>query len=171
MQENSGDLSQAVNAYYSEGCQNSYAIQSHYFYHLFLLKIYNFFFLCRVPVNIPLDDAMEIDDVIPAPLVIPIEVRDSTGPSDDAPTTTDHVTEPVHVQGPPTQGTVIVDDVPTRTSRQVTPAPNNNQDYNDIEEEMIQAAIEASKKESEVSFSKENCLYFCFFLVYLGLSI
>lgn len=122
-------------------------------------------------MNIPLDDAMEIDDVIPAPLVIPIEVRDSTGPSDDAPTTTDHVTETVHVQGPPTQGTVIVDDVPTRTSRQVTPAPNNNQDYNDIEEEMIQAAIEASKKESEVSFSKENCLYFCFFLVYLGLSI
>ncbi|CAN6846346.1 unnamed protein product [Brassica oleracea] len=126
LQENSGDLSQAVNAYYSEGCQNS------------------------VPVNIPLDDAVEIDDVIPAPLVIPIEVRDSTGPSDDAPTTTDHVTETVHVQGPPTQGTVIIDDVPTRTSRQVTPAPNNNQDYNDIEEEMIQAAIEASKKESEV---------------------
>ncbi|XP_048612767.1 plant UBX domain-containing protein 8-like isoform X2 [Brassica napus] len=105
LQENSGDLSQAVNAYYSEGCQNS------------------------VPVNIPLDDAMEIDHVIPAPLVKPIEVRDSTGPS------------------------VIInddDDVPTRTTRQVIPAPNNIQDYNDIEQEMIQAAIEASKKESEV---------------------
>ncbi|CAF2141589.1 unnamed protein product [Brassica napus] len=103
-QENSGDLSQAVNAYYSEGCQNS----------------------------VPLDDAMEIDDVIPAPLVIPIEVRDSTGPS------------------------VIInddDDVPTRTTRQVIPAPNNIQDYNDIEQEMIQAAIEASKKESEVVLS------------------
>ncbi|XP_048612772.1 plant UBX domain-containing protein 8-like isoform X3 [Brassica napus] len=101
LQENSGDLSQAVNAYYSEGCQNS------------------------VPVNIPLDDAMEIDHVIPAPLVKPIEVRDSTGPS------------------------VIInddDDVPTRTTRQVIPAPNNIQDYNDIEQEMIQAAIEASKK-------------------------
>ncbi|RID75662.1 hypothetical protein BRARA_B02696 [Brassica rapa] len=108
LQENSGDLSQAVNAYYSEGCQNS------------------------VPVNIPLDDAMEIDHVIPAPLVKPIEVRDSTGPS------------------------VIInddDDVPTRTTRQVIPAPNNIQDYNDIEQEMIQAAIEASKKESEVVLS------------------
>uniref|UniRef100_M4EWF0 UBX domain-containing protein n=3 Tax=Brassica campestris TaxID=3711 RepID=M4EWF0_BRACM len=106
LQENSGDLSQAVNAYYSEGCQNS------------------------VPVNIPLDNAMEIDDVIPAPLVIPIEVRDSTGPSDDAPS-------PIINDD---------DDVPTRTSSQVIPAPNNIQDYNDIEEEMIQAAIEASKK-------------------------
>lgn len=98
-------------------------------------------------MNIPLDDAMEIDHVIPAPLVKPIEVRDSTGPS------------------------VIInddDDVPTRTTRQVIPAPNNIQDYNDIEQEMIQAAIEASKKESEVvSFSKENDLYFCFFLVFI----
>ena len=96
-------------------------------------------------MNIPLDNAMEIDDVIPAPLVIPIEVRDSTGPSDDAPS-------PIINDD---------DDVPTRTSSQVIPAPNNIQDYNDIEEEMIQAAIEASKK---VSFSKENDLYFCFFL-------
>ncbi|XP_048612775.1 plant UBX domain-containing protein 8-like isoform X4 [Brassica napus] len=75
---------------------------------------------------------MEIDHVIPAPLVKPIEVRDSTGPS------------------------VIInddDDVPTRTTRQVIPAPNNIQDYNDIEQEMIQAAIEASKKESEVVLS------------------
>ncbi|KAJ0243173.1 UBX domain-containing protein [Hirschfeldia incana] len=123
LQEHQYDLNRAMNAYYSEGCQNS------------------------VPVNVPLDDAMDIDDVGPSPLVTPIEV---TEPSED-------VTETVPVHGPATtQGAVIVDEgsdddiddvsfAPTRGSRQVIAAPNNVQDYNDIEEEMIQAAIEASK--------------------------
>jgi hypothetical protein len=97
---------------------------------------------------------------------IPIEVKDSSGPSgrsSDAPTIED-VTETAHVQGPvTTQGTVIIDEesdddipfAPMGRSRQDRPAGsvanNNNQDYNDIEEEMIRAAIEASKKEAEGS--------------------
>ncbi|KAJ0264804.1 Plant UBX domain-containing protein 8 [Hirschfeldia incana] len=96
---------------------------------------------------------------------IPIEVKDSTGPSErsrDAPTIED-VTETAHVVGPATQGTVIVDEesdddvpfAPTRRSRHVVPAagpaPNNIQDYNDVEEEMFRAAIEASKMDAEGS--------------------
>ncbi|CAN8308293.1 unnamed protein product [Cochlearia groenlandica] len=95
---------------------------------------------------------------------IPIEVKDSSGPSErsgNAPTIED-VTETAHVHGPATQGTVIIeeevesdDDIPfapIRRSRQIRPdvsAPNNTQEYNDIEEEMIRAAIEASKTETE----------------------
>ncbi|KAJ4885515.1 Plant UBX domain-containing protein 8 [Raphanus sativus] len=126
LQEHQCDLHRAVNAFFNEACQNS------------------------VPVNVPLDDAMDIDDVTP------IEVRDSSGPSERS---IDHVTETVHVQGPPTQGTVTIDEesdddnvpfAPTRRgSRQVIHAPSNVQDYNDIEEEMIQAAIEASKVDVE----------------------
>ncbi|ESQ38310.1 hypothetical protein EUTSA_v10028549mg [Eutrema salsugineum] len=190
LEEHRGDLNQAVNAYFSEGDQNA---------------------VREAPVNVLDDDAMDIDDVIPAaqnplsllnaarttgpfslldsnfgrsifdndPLMprpppfvshprevrqIPIEVKESSGPSEryrDAPTIED-VTETAHVQGPATQGTVIVDEesdddisfVPTTRSRQgihAAPAPNNAQDYNDIEEEMIRAAIEASKKEAEGS--------------------
>ncbi|KAF8113099.1 hypothetical protein N665_0056s0004 [Sinapis alba] len=135
LQEHQCDLNRAVDAYFSEGYQNS------------------------VPVKVPLDDEMDIDDVIPAapsPLVTPIEVRDSSGPSGRS---IEDVTETVNVQSPATQGAVTIDEesddddvpfAPTRRSRQVIPAaPNNIQDYNDIEEEMIQAAIEASKVEVE----------------------
>lgn len=187
--------------------------------------------MCRVreaPVNVPHDDAMDVDDVIPAshiesplsllnaartmgpfslldsnfgrnifdndpfvprppPFVshprdvrqIPIEVKDSSGPSErssDAPTIED-VTETAHVQGPATQGTVIIDeesddDIPfAPTRRSAGSAPNNIQDYNDIEEEMIRAAIEASKREAEVRFSKRMGSIWVCLLVYFGLSI
>ncbi|KAG2312254.1 hypothetical protein Bca52824_023811 [Brassica carinata] len=128
LQEHQCDLNRAVNAYFNEGCQNS------------------------VPVNVPLDDAMDIDDVIPSSpsaLVMPIEVRDSSVPSERS------IEETVHVQGPATQGTVVTideesddddDDVPFAPTRR---SSSSVQDYNDIEEEMIQAAIEASKVEVE----------------------
>ena len=104
---------------------------------------------------------------------IPIEVKDSTGPSErsrDAPTIED-VTETAHVIGPAAQGTVIIDEesdddvpfAPTRRSRHAVPAPNNIQDYSEVEEEMIRDAIEASKMEAEVSFSKEDGHFFGLF--------
>lgn len=115
---------------------------------------------------------------------IPIEVKDSSEPSErsrDAPTIED-VTETAHVQAPATQGTVIIDEesdddipfAPTTRSSEVIPAgpaPDNIQDYNDIEEEMIRAAIEASKMEAEVSFSKRMGSILVCLLVYLGLSV
>ncbi|KAL1214797.1 Plant UBX domain-containing protein 8 [Cardamine amara subsp. amara] len=198
--EHGGDLNQAVNAYFSAGDRNV---------------------VREAPINVPHDDEMDIDDVIPPaqspfslltgpgtmglggpfsslmdsnfarsifdsdPLMprppfvshprevrqipievrqIPIEVRDSDGPSgrSSAAPTIEDVTETTHVQGPATQGTVIIDEEsdddipfgPTGRSRQERPGGsvvNNNQDYNDIEEEMIRAAIEASKKEAEGS--------------------
>ncbi|KAL0712937.1 hypothetical protein Bca4012_019915 [Brassica carinata] len=186
LQEHRGDLNQAINAYFIEGDRNA---------------------VREAPVNVPEDDAMDIDDVIPPsaqsllnaartaapfslldsdfatsifdrdPLMprppsfvthprevrqIPIEVKDGTGPSErsrDAPTIED-VTETAHVVGPATQGTVIVDEesdddvpfAPTRRSRHVVPAgpaPSNIQDYDEVEEEMFRAAIEASKMEAE----------------------
>ncbi|KAF2535096.1 hypothetical protein F2Q68_00020964 [Brassica cretica] len=185
VQEHRGDLNQAINAYFIEGDRKA---------------------VREAPVNVPEDDAMDIDDdVIPPaaqsplsllnaaggpfslldsdfatsifdrdPLMprptsfvshprevrqIPIEVKDSTGPSErsrDAPTIED-VTETAHVIGPAAQGTVIIDEesdddvpfAPTRRSRHAVPAPNNIQDYSEVEEEMIRAAIEASKMEAE----------------------
>ncbi|GAV68912.1 UBX domain-containing protein [Cephalotus follicularis] len=104
---------------------------------------------------------------------IPIEVKDTNEPSGHAPTIED-VTETTHAHGPDIHGTVIVvdddddKDIPAATSvqperrseqsyhnRQISPsAPafDNLPDFgNDIEEEMIRAAIEASKREAEGS--------------------
>lgn len=99
---------------------------------------------------------------------VPIEVKDGSQPSGHAPSIED-VTESAHVPAPTNQGTVIIDevddDVPAAATATTTwrndgsdeghinptaPAvdsmPDNN---NDIEEEMIRAAIEASKRETE----------------------
>ncbi|XP_010529545.1 PREDICTED: plant UBX domain-containing protein 8 [Tarenaya hassleriana] len=95
---------------------------------------------------------------------IPIEVKDSSEPSgrsSDAPTIED-VSGTAHAQGSAVQGTVIIDEesdedihaAPRGQSghvRATVPARDNFQEYNDIEEEMIRAAIEASKKEAEGS--------------------
>ncbi|CAH8312314.1 unnamed protein product [Eruca vesicaria subsp. sativa] len=99
LQEYSGDLNRALNAFFSgQGDQTA------------------------APVNVPVDDAMDIDDVNP---------MDSTAIEDVAETR------------------VIIDeesDVPFATRQLIPAAPNTNiQGYNDIEEEMIQAAIQASK--------------------------
>lgn len=93
---------------------------------------------------------------------IPIEVKDSSGPrgqSNDVPTIED-VTETSQAHGPAAQETVIIDDdsqsAPTGQSRHAIPvgsAHNNLRDFNDIEEEMIRAAIEASKMETGVRFA------------------
>lgn len=96
---------------------------------------------------------------------IPIEVRDGGDPSGHAPTIED-VTESANTHGPDNRGTVIVDevdeDIPASPAAQSTlrndgrssptaPAFDNLADYsNDIEEEMIRAAIEASKREADV---------------------
>lgn len=102
---------------------------------------------------------------------IPIEVKDGSDPSGHAPTIED-VTESTHAHGSESHGTVIVDefdeDAPVAVTAPATvqndgsherhsspnaPAFENLPDYsNDIEEEMIRAAIEASKREVEVKF-------------------
>lgn len=95
---------------------------------------------------------------------IPIEVKDGGSPSGHTPTIED-VTESANTHGPDNRGTVIIDevdeDIPAPTDAQTTlqndghssptaPAFDSLADYsNDIEEEMIQAAIEASKREAE----------------------
>ncbi|XWS38412.1 hypothetical protein CRYUN_Cryun19dG0129000 [Craigia yunnanensis] len=105
---------------------------------------------------------------------IPIEVKDSNEPSGRSghvPAIKD-VSETAQARGPNTHETVIIDEVnedstvqPRRQNdnshhRHVTPnAPtfDNFPDYgNDIEEEMIRAAIEASKRDAEVSFNKKT---------------
>lgn len=105
---------------------------------------------------------------------IPIEVKDDSEPSHHGPSEPSHhgpsiedVTESTHLPASTNQGTVIVDevddDVPAATTAgwndssqegRINPSaptfdsmPDNN---NDIEEEMIRAAIEASKRETEV---------------------
>lgn len=102
---------------------------------------------------------------------IPVEVKDGGDQSGHAPTIED-VTESVNAHGPGNQGTVIInevdEDIPAATTAQsaprndgsvdrqsspTAPAFDSLPDYsNDIEEEMIRAAIEASKQDAEVSF-------------------
>ncbi|XP_071723553.1 plant UBX domain-containing protein 8 isoform X2 [Rutidosis leptorrhynchoides] len=98
---------------------------------------------------------------------IPIEVKDSSiepsGHSGRAPIIED-VTETANAHGPVTHGAVIVededDDIPTtlqtdripheRRRSPSAPAFENLPEYrNEIEEEMVRAAIEASKREAE----------------------
>ncbi|XP_031275126.1 plant UBX domain-containing protein 8-like [Pistacia vera] len=99
---------------------------------------------------------------------IPIEVKDGSDQSGQAPTIED-VTESTHAHGSESHGTVIVDEVDEdaqvamtapatvrndgsheRHSSPTAPAFENLPDYsNDIEEEMVRAAIEASKREVE----------------------
>jgi len=103
---------------------------------------------------------------------IPIEVKDdsdASGHSVHAPIIED-VTGTEHAQGPGIQGTVIAedddDDILTDINARATqrdssldghfrpsaPEFDNLPDYsNDIEEEMVRAAIEASKQEAQVS--------------------
>ena len=102
---------------------------------------------------------------------IPIEVKDdssASGHSVHAPIIED-VTGTEHAQGPGIQGTVIAkddDDISTDLNARATqgnssleghfrpsaPGLDNLPDYsNDIEEEMVRAAIEASKQEAQVS--------------------
>ncbi|XP_030472458.1 plant UBX domain-containing protein 8 [Syzygium oleosum] len=113
---------------------------------------------------------------------IPIEVKDGNGSSDHSgrgPTMED-VTGTEHYHGPEVRGPVIVDegdDVPAESTaratrenedtedstgvssrnRNVGPSPSGFDNYNeDIEEEMIQAAIEASKRDIESSDLFQN---------------
>ncbi|KAJ0104529.1 hypothetical protein Patl1_18685 [Pistacia atlantica] len=149
----------------------------------------------QTSIPTPQDDFMEIDDPIepgsrapPLPLLsaartlnpfslldpniqvreIPIEVKDGSDQSGQAPTIED-VTESTHAHGSESHGTVIVDEVDEdaqvamtapatvrndgsheRHSSPTAPAFENLPDYsNDIEEEMVRAAIEASKREVE----------------------
>lgn len=113
---------------------------------------------------------------------IPIEVKDGDGSSDHSgrgPTVED-VTGTEHYHGPEVDRPVIVDegdDVPAESTARVTrenedtedstgvssrnrnvgPSPSGFDNYNeDIEEEMIQAAIEASKRDIERSDLFQN---------------
>ncbi|CAH2071292.1 unnamed protein product, partial [Thlaspi arvense] len=188
LEEHRGDLNQAVNAYFSEGDRNAVHEAPVNVPHDddamdiddVIPTAQSLLNAARTAGPFSLLDSnfgrsiFDNDPLMPRPppfvshprevRQIPIEVKDSSGPSErssDAPTIED-VTETAHVQGPATQGTVIIDEesdddipyAPTTRSRQVIhagPAPNNAQDYNDIEEEMIRAAIEASKMEAEGS--------------------
>ncbi|KAL5551799.1 hypothetical protein UlMin_001975 [Ulmus minor] len=104
---------------------------------------------------------------------IPIEVKDGSQPSGHSgrgPVIED-ITETAEAHGRGVQGTVIIDDedeVPAAPTAQVgqqsedqfsrpsAPRFDDVQDYgNDIEEQMIRAAIEASKREVEDSYSSQ----------------
>jgi hypothetical protein len=115
---------------------------------------------------------------------IPIEVKDTntqTGSSGQGPVIED-VTGHESSYGPEVHGTVIVDEddenlpsapsshepnIPSSTSRPnhfmpSAPPPVNVSDYNnDIEEEMIRAAIEASKREAEGMTNVCFCFWIC----------
>ncbi|XP_021735909.1 plant UBX domain-containing protein 8-like [Chenopodium quinoa] len=97
---------------------------------------------------------------------IPIEVKDGgenlAAPSGHGPRIED-VTDSIDAEGPQTHGTVIVEDedddiIPGNlgggwnSSRPSAPQFDDSRDYatNDIEEEMIRAAIEASKRDTEL---------------------
>lgn len=206
LEENGGDLNEAVNAHFSEGDRTTTR---------------------QAPIAAPQNDFMDIDDPLEAgsrgpslPLLsaagrldpfslldpnfsrslfntgsdltsrtpfvshprevreIPIEVKNGDGPSSHSglsPTIED-VTGTAHEHGLETHGTVIIDDdddeympsAPTApvagrneqggvVSRPSAPDANNLRDYsNDIEEEMIRAAIEASKREVEGGHSTEQ---------------
>lgn len=111
---------------------------------------------------------------------IPIEVKDdseTSGHPRNAPTI-EEVTDNANAQVPSIHGTVIIDeeeegDVATgprsqtaqlneqnvvgHTSQPSAPIYSDLPDYsNDIEEEMVRAAIEASKKESERGFNEDT---------------
>ncbi|KAE9606582.1 hypothetical protein Lal_00026309 [Lupinus albus] len=96
---------------------------------------------------------------------IPIEVKDdsqSTPQANQHAPTIEDVTETVHADGPDIHGTIIIDEdddntPPVQTERPSAPDFENLPDYsNDIEEEMIRAAIEASKREAEENYPNHN---------------
>lgn len=95
---------------------------------------------------------------------IPIEVKDGigvSGPYSGAPIIED-VTETMHEHGPEIRGTVIIDDEDDERGSPNSPIRRSSANYgpsapttvdvpdysNDIEEEMIRAAIEASKQDT-----------------------
>jgi len=122
---------------------------------------------------------------------IPIEVKDTntlTGSSGQGPVIED-VTGRESFYGPEVHGTVIVDDddedlpstpsahdpnVPSSTSRPNHSMPSapplvDVSDYNnDIEEQMIRAAIEASKREVEGMTNVCFCFWICQISIYLN---
>ncbi|KAL3833548.1 hypothetical protein ACJIZ3_008284 [Penstemon smallii] len=102
---------------------------------------------------------------------IPIEVKDGNGASGQSESTPiiEEVTETIHGHGPEIRGTVIIDDdddddnnrdIPNAPITQIGPsAPSivHMPDFsNDIEEEMIRAAIEASKQDAAMSNQKHD---------------
>ena len=104
---------------------------------------------------------------------VPIEVNDSNEPSGHSGHTPaiEDASETAQVHGRNTNETVLIDEVdedstvqprrqndhsPDQYVAPSAPALDNLPDYgNDIEEEMIRAAIEASKRDVEVSFNKQ----------------
>ncbi|KAE8722514.1 phosphatidylinositol glycan anchor biosynthesis class U protein-like [Hibiscus syriacus] len=145
LEEYAGDLNTAVNAHFSEGdWPTSTAVH--------------------------VDDAMDIDDpveVVPNdPLIThPREVREAlieiknsnepSGPSSNAPAG-EGVSQTVQAHGPNSHETVVTneldEDSTVQPLRPSAPAFDNLLDYgNDIEELLIRAAIEASKRDVEES--------------------
>lgn len=170
LEEYRGNLNRAVNAYFTHGDQNSYDAMD------IDDGVTPVLSEARTTDPFPLRDPnfgrslFDNDPVMSRPPFvshpreareIPIEVKDSNGPSgqsNDAPTIED-VTETAQAHGPAAQEAVIIDEVsdddnqsaPTGQSRHAVPvgsAENNMQHYNDIEEQIIRAAIEASKMET-----------------------
>ncbi|XP_010433950.1 PREDICTED: plant UBX domain-containing protein 13-like isoform X2 [Camelina sativa] len=162
LEEYRGNLNRAVNAYYNHGHQNSLYENP-----------------ANIPQGDAMDidgdvtpALSEARTTVPFPRrdppmpphprgvrQIPIEVKDSSVPSgrsNDAPSIED-VTQTSRAHSPAPQEAVILDDdsqsASTGQSRRAIPvgsAQNSLQGYSDIEEELIRAAIEASKMETGV---------------------
>lgn len=148
LEEHGGDCNAAVNAHFSEGDRNMYRIHE-----------------ASSAVNE--DDIMDIDDAVdvvpPRPYqLLPSAARNplpSNMPSSHlrhGPIIEDD-TGPAYLRGPDVPETVVVDGVDQSDSSQhivrpSAPAFDNVPDTNnDIEEEMIRAAIEASRRDADLS--------------------
>lgn len=113
---------------------------------------------------------------------IPIEVKDGgndvAAPSGRGPRIED-VTDTIDAEEPQIRGTVIVededDDIMPRNiggnrniSRPSAPQFDDAPDYvNDIEEEMIRAAIEASKRDAELQTDQVGPFFLFYFIIFL----
>ncbi|GFQ06824.1 fas-associated factor 2-a [Phtheirospermum japonicum] len=156
LEENHGNLNAAVNAHFTEGDRN---------------------IASEAASVASQDDVMDVDDPIPvfprdldpfslpashSPFVshprevreVPVEFRDgigASGQSGNAPINED-VTENAHNLGPEIRGTIVIDDDDDDSVHPGPSAPtivDHVPDYsNEIEEEMIRAAIEASKHDT-----------------------
>lgn len=96
---------------------------------------------------------------------IPIEFKDGSDPSGQSGSRpiVEDVTGSTHAHGPEVHGTVITndedeEDIPVAPrSAPSAPQPHNVTDYgDDIEEEMLKAAIEASKRDAEEGHSNHQ---------------
>ncbi|KAJ8767673.1 hypothetical protein K2173_018231 [Erythroxylum novogranatense] len=159
LKEHSGDLNATVNAHFAEGDRRTSCLEQILYHFSLRVSIINSFSLLDPQFHRSLFDGTS-GFTNRAPYVseprevrqIPIEVKGGSG---DTSTGFGHtpviedVTGTEHAVGPDVHGIVIFSS-PHINSRPSAPEFDNLSDYgNDVEEQMIRAAIEASKREAQ----------------------